>query len=372
MATPADTPARRGYMPAERQDIILNLLTRRRSVTVAELADALGTTAITVRRDLAALARAGLLRRVRGGAMSLSGAIRPDEPAPDETARPRTPDNDPAIGVMTPEPSFFWPGVIDRLRDGAKARGMRLVVRESSYGDAHERPLLRSLAEDGDVRGIICAPSTADADRCAWDWIEAADVPVVIVERDQPAAPTRYADSVCTDHARGARRAATLFLAHGHTRVGAAFTRTPTSAAIRDGWSRAVAGAGGITCPFMLDPVAPYDAEGVERVARMTLESNVTALFVHSDYLAIAVARALERHGCRIPRDVSMISVDGFATASTRPLTVLRSPADELAETALELLDMRMRRPDAPARRVFVDPELIDRGSVAAAAVTRS
>lgn len=40
---------------------------------VAELADALGTSEVTIRRDLEELARLGVLRRVRGGAVSLLG-----------------------------------------------------------------------------------------------------------------------------------------------------------------------------------------------------------------------------------------------------------------------------------------------------------
>lgn len=42
-------------------------------MSVAELADALGTSEMTIRRDLEELARLGVLRRVRGGAVSLLG-----------------------------------------------------------------------------------------------------------------------------------------------------------------------------------------------------------------------------------------------------------------------------------------------------------
>lgn len=44
---------------------------RAEHVSVAELADALGTSEVTVRRDLELLAAQGVLRRVRGGAVSL-------------------------------------------------------------------------------------------------------------------------------------------------------------------------------------------------------------------------------------------------------------------------------------------------------------
>lgn len=54
----------------ERHTAIASLLLQQGRVTVAEVAAAYGVTTETVRRDLAQLERAGLLRRVHGGAVS--------------------------------------------------------------------------------------------------------------------------------------------------------------------------------------------------------------------------------------------------------------------------------------------------------------
>ena len=56
------------YAP-ERQQHIITLARSRGRVEVAALADDLGVTSETVRRDLTALERRGLLRRVHGGAL---------------------------------------------------------------------------------------------------------------------------------------------------------------------------------------------------------------------------------------------------------------------------------------------------------------
>jgi DeoR family fructose operon transcriptional repressor len=55
--------------PEERQQAIADLVMSRGRASVAELAEAYAVTTETVRRDLAALDRAGLLRRVHGGAV---------------------------------------------------------------------------------------------------------------------------------------------------------------------------------------------------------------------------------------------------------------------------------------------------------------
>lgn len=59
-------------VPLERKELILRWLERVEFLTVAELADKLRVSSATIRRDLAELAKEGLLVRTHGGAMSRS------------------------------------------------------------------------------------------------------------------------------------------------------------------------------------------------------------------------------------------------------------------------------------------------------------
>ncbi|MBT1173759.1 DeoR/GlpR family transcriptional regulator [Bifidobacterium sp. MA2] len=376
---------KRDYLPAERQNMILNLLTRQSVATVAELATLLNTTEITVRRDLTALSNAGLIKRVRGGAMSVGDAAEKGAAVPaiaNTSFSERTPAgaiaikpatrtvelglDQPAIGVMLPEPSFFWPGVIEHMRTYASRLGLRIVTRETAYDiDAHEDEILDDLASDPTVCGVIAAPSSHPAyGRKAWRWIERSDTPVVVIERDLPMLGECFVDSVRTNHPYGVRKAAAHFIKHGHKLIGAAFNDSPTSSMIQEGWRDVVDSTDAFSCPFIFDGIQPYDTKGVNAIVDKIIMSGVTAMLVHSDYLAIAIAQALERRGHRVPEDLSMISIDGFATPSSRPLTVLRSSDKDLAEVALSTLLYRIQNPDAATRHTLVDPNLIDRGSV--------
>ncbi|PWH14741.1 MAG: DeoR/GlpR transcriptional regulator [Anaerolineae bacterium] len=58
-----------GYLSEERHQIILETLEARGSVTVNEMVERFGVSEMTIRRDLDALERRGLLRRVHGGAV---------------------------------------------------------------------------------------------------------------------------------------------------------------------------------------------------------------------------------------------------------------------------------------------------------------
>jgi DeoR family fructose operon transcriptional repressor len=66
--------------PEERQQAIATLVAERGRISVTDVAERFGVTTETVRRDLAVLERAGMLRRVHGGAVP-SGALTLVEPA---------------------------------------------------------------------------------------------------------------------------------------------------------------------------------------------------------------------------------------------------------------------------------------------------
>jgi DeoR family fructose operon transcriptional repressor len=70
----------------ERQQAIAGLVTQRGRVAVTAVAEHFGVTTETVRRDLAVLERAGMLRRVHGGAVP-AGTLTMTEPALGEAKR---------------------------------------------------------------------------------------------------------------------------------------------------------------------------------------------------------------------------------------------------------------------------------------------
>ena len=59
----------------QRYEIILKLLNEKKSITVAEVKEALDTSEATVRRDFTALHKAGRLVKVFGGAVAPEQAV---------------------------------------------------------------------------------------------------------------------------------------------------------------------------------------------------------------------------------------------------------------------------------------------------------
>lgn len=400
------TPPPQGWLPAQRRDMILNLLLRDDVVRVPDLARMMSTTEITIRRDLDALSKAGLIRRVRGGALSLNST----EAAPEAEEKPiregpgasvggasthsmleSNPDNDlysvgslmsvssgaPAIGsgqtsrgtigVVLPEPSFFWPAVTEHIRQIARdLYNMDIVARETSYEDYPETGILDELSKTDHLRGIIVAPSINPAiAEATWRWLADSPLPVTVLEREPPLWSDHFIDSVHTNHPVGVRKALLHFRDHGHTRIGLALGYTPTSGDIELGWRLMMQDREDtMEEAFLLTGREAYEADDVNDIADAIIRTGATAVLVHPDYLSIAVAQALQQRGKHVPQDVSLISIDGYTTPSTRPLTVLRSSEFDLAQSALRLLTKRMGDRTRQTEHVYTDPRLIDRGSV--------
>ncbi|SCM78917.1 Transcriptional regulator, LacI family [uncultured Pleomorphomonas sp.] len=91
-----------------------------------------------------------------------------------------------------------------------------------------------------------------------------------------------------------------------------------------------------------------------------------SAIWAHSDLLAIGAMQELARLGMRIPEDVSIMGMDGIQLGEmVRPtLTTIRQPFREICQHAVRLLLERIEHGHARPTRIVVRPELIVRDSV--------
>ncbi len=223
-------PARRAH--------ILDALTRGGVVRNSELIEQLGVTPVTLRRDLARMEEEGLLHRVHGGAVHVTGAMAEAAGFHDEAPI----GSRGSIAVLVPSLSFYWPTVVRGIEAEAHRQGFRVLLRGGSYELQDERPVLERLVESEQVRGLIVAPNT-DTPHAqeVIQWLSESRVPSVLAERDGYVLPGDVpAESVTTDHALGGMLAARHLAALGHRKVGLVMSRTsPTSRKIAAGWDAA-------------------------------------------------------------------------------------------------------------------------------------
>lgn len=370
------TPEQR-LLPDTRRAQLLELVRDAGAGRVSELAERLGVSPLTVRRDIALLASRGVLEQVHGGARATAPRTA-DSPTAPETATDARPAavahiaTDRAVGMLVPSLDYYWPEVARGAQESARRNGMRFLLQGSSYSNSDERPQLRRLAQAG-VDGLVVAPNLGtDRGTDVIDWLHEWGGPVVLAERTAELAPLRNAmESVTTDHVRGAAVAVRYLAQLGHRRVGVVVgDDSPTSVHVRAGWQQV-----GTEDPSLIshsvetsipDRHSPGWQGAIDRIVEDCLSSGTTALLVHSDPEAMAIVERCETVGLSVPGDLSVIAYDDELAGLFQPaLTAVQPSRHAVGVAALELLAARFSDPKRPIHQLVISPILHPRESTA-------
>lgn len=351
-------------LPRARHEHILRELELRGTVRAGAVAEQLGVTEVTIRRDIIELERTGHLARVHGGAISVAGRGTP------RPARSLT-------GLILPGNASHFPDVVRGAEASSPALRARVVLASSNYSAATERRHLQRLVDLG-VDGLILAPTLRNR---TLDDIAAllapVSVPVVLLERRlKGSSALAHYDWVRTDHVRGAELAVEHLAQLGHAAVGLALLdRTPTAPSIRDGHARAQQSLGLRTapvCSLPKDADRSGSADGaLEAFLTDCLDGGVTAALVHTDFDAARLLEIAIDRGLRVPEDFSIVAYDDEnAKLAIVPLTAVAPPGRELGRLAMSTLFERVRaddRDELSPRHVALVPRLVVRRSSGAA-----
>ncbi|MET7281967.1 substrate-binding domain-containing protein [Kribbella sp. NPDC005582] len=350
-------------LASERHELILRSLRRHGRLRVAELVAELGVSAITVRRDLAELDGAGLLRRVHGGAIGTSPA---DQSAPGERL---------TIGIVVPSASTYYTDVIRGAEATAARYGARLVLGVSGYDGDTEIERIEKVLGIG-VAGLLLSTAYGDGDaHRIGSRLEEIDVPVVLMERafGHPHVASEY-DHVRTDHAYGAMLALRHFAQIGHRRIAISLQPTVTAYWLRRGIDEAAGTLGVETYISPLElPQTGDDPASLAQLDAFLTECEAfgsRAAFIHSDEQAARlVERAMER-GLRVPEDLAVVVYnDVTAALAVVPLTAVCPPKFALGETACDVLLRKLQSTPGPVQHLSLLPTLNLRSSCGAQTV---
>jgi DNA-binding LacI/PurR family transcriptional regulator len=343
----------------QRQEHLLGELRRHGAVRVRELARALGVSELTIRRDIAVLAERNLLTKVHGGATL---------PGPTSAARRRRTPRRFTLGMVVPSLDFYWPQIIGGAKAAAAALGVTLRLRGSSYDPDEDRRQIGRLVDEGQVQGLLLAPSfTGEHASAMVGWIARLPVPTILVEREPPgwAATPRPLEWVRSDHALGLETAVHHLHQCGHRRLGIVLSEhSPTSAYLEQGWRTGCADVGVGDAMVVRAPDA-LTTTAIRTLLAECRRAKVSALIIHSDPVAVAVARFCAEHGVAVPDDLAIVSYDDEIAHLAEPmLTAIRPPKTHVGRVAVELMVSRLLDGERrPSQRVLVAPELIVRQS---------
>ncbi|GAB2455882.1 substrate-binding domain-containing protein [Xylanimonas ulmi] len=336
-------------------------------VSVAELAKAMSTSPISIRRDLNTLVERGVARRVHGGAIAVGErTTAPGRPRP--VRRPGAVDTRPiTIGLVIPSARYYFTGVLDGVKAAAAQTRVRVVLAVSGYSGEEERSQIRRLVDRG-VQALVVTPAQIVAnDAETYRALVDLPLPVVLMERD---GGDEYAalDSVRSDHAYGARMAFGRLAGVGHRAVMLVCAeRTATAGWLRAGFE-ATRDQFDVAERVAIPSAPEFDPELRQRVDEALdrcVELGVTGALVHPDVAAILMAQRARERGIDTPGGLEIIAYDDEVAALADPaLDAVAPPKDEVGRLALRLAFERARtsRNGALPRHIALPPTLVLRG----------
>jgi DNA-binding LacI/PurR family transcriptional regulator len=114
-----------------------------------------------------------------------------------------------------------------------------------------------------------------------------------------------------------------------------------------------------------------FSLEGGHAAATRLIEHGATGIVCASDPLALGAIRAARRAGLSVPADVSVVGYDdsAFMNCTDPPLTTVRQPIEAIGRAAVAMLTGQIEGSAVQAEELFFEPELVARGSTAAAPV---
>lgn len=251
--------------------------------------------------------------------------------------------------------TLAYPELLPELARALQNKSMHFVLHVID----HERDADRAMAEieRAKVRGIIAAARPSEDMMLRT---QQRGVPLLLYNCHAEG-PT--VDSVSCDHAASGQALASLLLEAGHRRFG--IIASPDDSLV--GVER-VAGAlktlqAGRALAVQIEPGDYSYESGAAAVDALfaRMKPKPSAIIAVNDAMAIGAldrARALQ---VRIPRDLSIVGIDGTQTARlpSYNLTTMRQPLRRLAGMAVDRLCARISEPTKPPEIRLYGAELI-------------
>jgi len=274
------------------------------------------------------------------------------------------------IGIVTHSlsNSFSWE-FVEAVSERLKDLGYRQFV-ASSGGDPEEEARYIAGFLSQRVDGLILH-DPSEENYVAGIHREAAQrVPLVMVHSFQQ--EPLDINSVVVDQAHGMKQAMEHLMGRGHRRIWMVRSRGYSQDLKERIWRTTLAEAGAPVPEGALVYVPDGDREKGIAEAEDLVHQAVkrlgppTALFACNDLQGIGALAGLRRAGLRVPEDVSLLAHDNTIFSEVGRFSSIDLKRAAVGHASVDLLLSGIRGHVTEARRVYLTPGLVDRGSTQA------
>jgi DNA-binding LacI/PurR family transcriptional regulator len=277
------------------------------------------------------------------------------------------------VGLVVPElQNPIFPALAEVVGGALAQRGFNAVLctRTGSMSEAEYVDMLL----ERQVSGMVFAGgqyAEADAPHEHYARLLKLRLPVVLVN-----AAAEHLDfpRVSTDDAVAMEQAYGHLVSLGHERIGLIIgppDHVPSrrKLAAFEHFAQAAGNPGGTAAELVERTM--FSLEGGHAAATRLIKHGATGIVCASDPLALGAIRAARRAGLSVPADVSVVGFDdsAFMNCTDPPLTTVRQPIEAIGRAAVAMLTGQIEGADVQAEELFFEPELVARGSTAAAPV---
>jgi len=335
-------------------------------IRLSEIAERSGVSISTVSRVLNE--RPGVSPHARRQVLTTVDVLGYDRPA---RLRPRAGG---LVGLVLPElENPFFPRLAHHLETSLGRLGLAPVMCSQTMGGVTEDDYVAMLLEHS-VAGIIFVSgvhAVVGSDPARYQRLIDLKLPIVLVNG---ALAGLDAPSVSTDDVAAIELAVQHLEHMGHRRIGAALgqTRYLPVQRKRQAFTETLTRRGLVPADMDVADLVEstiYTVQGGQQAADRLLDRGVTGIVCGSDVMALGAIRSARRRGLRVPEDVSVIGSDDslMMEFADPPLTTVRQPAEALAQAAGQEIAEQLAGSTPRAGEVLYRPELVVRGSTAAA-----
>lgn len=331
--------------------------------SIADLARELGISPSTVSRALAD--HEGISEATKDRVRKLAQEL---HYRPNQLAAALRKGHSKTLGVIVPHiRGYFFPAVMNGIEKIASRAGFNVMMCQSNEELRREQQNVDTLLA-AQVEGILVSLSATTHDEVQhFEQVRQQGTPLVFFDRMADLPGT---SAVVLDDFQGAYRAVTHLIEQGCTRIAhlAGPQHLNTSRNRYLGYAEALRAHGlPLKEEWVYDlPALTHDAGRLAIEHLLAIDNSIDAFFAAYAIPTVGALELLQERGVRVPQDlaVACFSNEPFTNMTHPRLTVVDQRAEQMGETAVQLLLQLLKRgPSYSPPPLVLKPELIVRAS---------